>query len=68
MATTILSGAQVSPSGDPGPVGPAGQSPTTPLADTTQNGLLKKVSGLTTDFVDGSNNCQDLVSAVQTVI
>jgi hypothetical protein len=32
------------------------------LADTTQNGMLRKVSGLTTDFVDGTNNCQDLAS------
>ena len=32
-----------------------------PLADTTQDGLLRKVSGLTTDFVDGTNNCQTLL-------
>jgi microcystin-dependent protein len=37
-----------------------GVTGSTPLADTTQNGLLKKVSGLTTDFVDGTNNCQSL--------
>ena len=35
-----------------------------PLADTTQDGLLRKVSGLTTDFVDGSNHCQNLIAAV----
>lgn len=34
-----------------------------PLADATQNGMLRKVSGLTTDFVDGTNNCQNLASA-----
>jgi hypothetical protein len=34
------------------------------LADTTQNGMLRKLSGLATDFVDGTNNCQDLISAV----
>jgi microcystin-dependent protein len=31
-----------------------------PLADTTQDGLLRKVSGNTTDFVDGTNNSQPL--------
>lgn len=31
-----------------------------PIADDTQDGLLRKVSGLDTDFVDGTNNCQDL--------
>jgi hypothetical protein len=34
-----------------------------PLADTTQNGMLRKVSGLTTDVVDGTNNCRDLASS-----
>jgi microcystin-dependent protein len=33
-----------------------------PLADTTQNGLLRQVSGLTTDFIDGTNHCQSLIS------
>jgi type IV secretory pathway VirB2 component (pilin) len=35
-----------------------------PLADTTQDGLLRKVSGLDTDFVDGTNQCQDLAAAI----
>jgi hypothetical protein len=37
----------------------------TPIADDTQDGLLRQVSGLTTDFVDGTNNCQDLATAVE---
>lgn len=41
--------------------------PTVPLADTTQPGLLYQVSGLTTDFVDGTNHCQDLGSAIRTL-
>ena len=31
-----------------------------PIADATQDGLLRKVSGLSTDFVDGTNNCHPL--------
>jgi microcystin-dependent protein len=31
-----------------------------PLADTTKNGALRQLSGNTTDFVDGTNNCQPL--------
>jgi len=31
-----------------------------PLADVTKNGMLRQVSGKTTDFVDGTNNCQPL--------
>ena len=43
-------------------------TPTTyPLADTTQDGLLRKVSGLTTDFVDGTNNCQPIVPQITAV-
>jgi microcystin-dependent protein len=34
-----------------------------PIADSTQSGLLRKVSGKSTDFVDGTNNCQPLVGA-----
>jgi hypothetical protein len=52
--------------GDVGAQGPAGPIP--PLADATQDGLLRKVSGLTTDFVDGSNHCKDLATVVQPVI
>jgi hypothetical protein len=39
-----------------------------PLADNTQAGLLKQLSGNTTDFVDGTNSCQNLVSAIQPTI
>ena len=35
-------------------------SSTLPLADSTKNGMLRQVSGKTTDFVDGTNNCQPL--------
>jgi Phage Tail Collar Domain len=31
-----------------------------PIADTTKNGMLRQVSGKTTDFVDGTNNCQSI--------
>jgi microcystin-dependent protein len=40
--------------------------PTVPRADTTQDGLLAKVSGLMTDYVGGDNACHDLASAVRT--
>jgi microcystin-dependent protein len=49
-------------------VSPTGSTAQSPIADTTQDGLLRKVSGLTTDFVDGTNNCQDLETAVKPVI
>ena len=39
-----------------------------PPADNTQNGLLRMLSGLTTDFVDGSNHCQDLTAAVNALV
>jgi hypothetical protein len=38
-----------------------------PLADATQDGLLRKVSGLATDFVDGTNNCQPLQPVIWSV-
>ena len=41
---------------------------TPPLASSSASGLLTQVSGLSTDFVDGTNNCQDLVSALRPVI
>ena len=41
-----------------------GSSTTIPLAGTSQSGLLKQVSGLTSDYVDGTNNCRDLKSSV----
>jgi len=47
---------------NPVPVGP-----TVPLADTTQAGLLNKVSGLTTDYIGGDNACHDLVGQIKLV-
>ena len=35
-------------------------SSTLPVADSTKNGMLRQVSGKTTDFVDGTNTCQPL--------
>ena len=60
------------PPGATGPSGPPGADstvpgppgPIPPLADATQDGLLRKVSGLTTDFVDGSNHCQPLAPQI----
>jgi hypothetical protein len=37
-------------------------------ASSSAAGLLKQLSGNTTDFVDGTNNCQNLVAAVQPTI
>ncbi len=37
---------------------------TYPLASTTQAGMLCQVSGLTTDFVDGTNHCQALAPVI----
>jgi microcystin-dependent protein len=37
-------------------------APTVPPADSTQNGLLRQVSGLTTDFIDGTNHSKALTS------
>jgi hypothetical protein len=58
-------GKLITPGGKQGPKGDAGTA--VPLADTTQNGLLRQISGKTTDFVDGTNHCQDLVSAIQLI-
>ena len=44
-----------------------GATATAPLADTTQDGLLRKVSGSTGDFVDGTNNCQPIVPQITSV-
>jgi hypothetical protein len=43
-------------------------SPAYPPADTTQAGLLNKISGLSTDFVGGDNACHDLATASQPTI
>jgi len=45
---------------------PVGQ--TVPLADTTQPGLVTKMSGLSTDYVGGDNTTHDLGAMVRTVI
>jgi microcystin-dependent protein/phage baseplate assembly protein W len=45
-----------------------GSTAAAPIADTTQNGLLRKVSGLVTDYVDGTNNCRDLSSQVRNIV
>jgi hypothetical protein len=37
------------------------------VADATQDGLLRKVSGNTTDFIDGTNNSQPFLPLVKTV-
>lgn len=50
--------------GPQGPQGPAGSVGTIPLADTTQDGFLRKISGLSTDFVDGTNHCQPLAPVI----
>lgn len=42
--------------------------PAIPLASSSQPGLLNQLSGNTTDFVDGTNNCQNLGSAIQPTI
>lgn len=39
-----------------------------PSASSSTRGLLTQLSGNTADFVDGTNNCQNLVSAVQPTI
>lgn len=36
-------------------------------ANTSQDGLLRAVSGKTSDFIDGTNNCRDLQSSVASV-
>lgn len=41
--------------------GPTAQAP---VCDPTQNGLMRKVSGNTTDFVDGTNNCQPISNLI----
>jgi microcystin-dependent protein len=40
--------------------GGGGATAQAPIADTTQNGLLRKVSGLNTDYVDGTNNSRPM--------
>lgn len=40
--------------------GGGGATAQAPIADSTQNGLLRKVSGLNTDYVDGTNNSRPL--------
>jgi hypothetical protein len=42
--------------------------PAIPPASSSTTGLLNQLSGNTTDFVDGTNTCQNLVSAIQPTI
>jgi len=42
--------------------------PGIPLADTTQPGMLTQVSGNTIDYIDGTNNCRNLGTAIQPTI
>jgi Collagen triple helix repeat (20 copies) len=56
------------PKGDTGAAGAPGTPGVNSLATTSANGLLKQVSGLATDFVDGTNNCQDLATAVRPLL
>lgn len=42
--------------------------PVIPLASSSQQGLMSQLSGNTTDFVDGTNNCQNLANAIQPTI
>jgi microcystin-dependent protein/phage baseplate assembly protein W len=39
-----------------------------PLADDSTDGLLRMVSGLATDFVDGTNTCRDLAVAIAALL
>jgi hypothetical protein len=45
-----------------------GGSDIIPAATSTKSGLLNPISGNTTDFVDGTNSCQNLVTAIQPTI
>jgi Collagen triple helix repeat (20 copies) len=70
------------PTGPPGPTAVSGDAgntamlgsdsrlyvPATALAITTKQGSIVKLSGLTTDFLDGTNNFQNLAGAVQPTI
>jgi hypothetical protein len=56
-------GKLITPGGAQGPKGDPGVA--IPLADPTQNGLLKQVSGLSTDFVGGDNACHALPRGIR---
>jgi hypothetical protein len=60
-------GKLITPGGQQGPKGDAGTAANVPLADITQNGLLRQNTGKTTDFVDGTNNCQPLAPQIWSV-
>jgi hypothetical protein len=62
--TVVPSGSLISPGGAQGVQGLQG---TTALATAAQNGLLRQVSGNTTDFVDGTNNSQPLQPVIWSV-
>jgi hypothetical protein len=61
----IAVGKLMTPGGKQGPKGDAGTAQ--PLADTTQDGLLRKVSGLTSDFIDGTNHSQSIAPQIWSV-
>jgi hypothetical protein len=50
--------------GPQGLQGPQGDPGVTSLATTSANGLLKAISGNTSDFVDGTNNCRSLADTL----
>jgi hypothetical protein len=56
--TVVGASAQVGPGGD------TGSTAATPVADATQNGLLRQVSGNATDYVDATNNSRPLSNII----
>lgn len=69
--TVVSTGALIAPGGEQGATGSQGLAGTpgiSTLATTSANGLLKQISGSTGDFIDGSNNSQNLVTAIQPTI
>jgi hypothetical protein len=63
LQVTAKTGNQVTLLNPPAPVPPA-----IGLANSTQSGLLAQLSGKNTDFVDGTNACQDLATAIRPTI
>jgi hypothetical protein len=62
--SVVAAGKLVTPGGAAGPKGDPAPSV---LADTTQNGLLRQVSGNVSDFVDGTNHCQPIAPQIWSV-
>jgi hypothetical protein len=59
-----LPGTIVGASAQVGPGGDTGSTAATPVADATQNGLLRQVSGNATDYVDATNNSRPLSNII----